>query len=366
MDYLPEVSRIIDYGLAGNQIKVSSQVQLLIKQLIKKGDTRSAEALSKKLLMTQENIKGQNTFIEQPVPVERDNRFPLADRIFYNPNEIWLALPEVIEQEVERFLSYLQNKDKLIQHNIPVNPTMLLHGIPGTGKSKLAAYIASKLKLPLVTARADALISSYLGATSKNIRMLMDYAQTTPCVLFLDEFDALAKGRDDANEIGELKRVVVSLLQNIDTLENVVLIAATNHPHLLDKAVWRRFHYKIEIPPPDVTVRQQIAKKILNEKIDKKILDLFVYLTEGASGADIESTLHKYLRESVLYENDVTINRLLQLAIQVSCPTITFLPNRKKEEIRFVESKYILSYEKIATIFSVSKTYIGKVLKEEQ
>lgn len=366
MDYLPEVSRIIDYGLSGNRSKLVAQIELLIKQLHKKGDARSAEAISNRLLMMQENIKGNNSFIERPVPVERDNRFPLADRIFYTPEEIWLAFPEVVEHEVGRFLSYLKNKDKLLEKNIPVNPTMLLYGPPGTGKSKLAAYIASKLGLPLVTARTDALISSYLGATSKNIRMLMDYAQTTPCILFLDEFDALAKGRDDANEIGELKRVVVSLLQNIDKLDNVVLIAATNHPHLLDKAVWRRFQYKMEISLPDNFVRQQIAKRILDDQIDKKTLDLFIQFTAGISGAEIENVLHEYLRETILHEKDDNINRLLQLAIHISYPEITFLPNKRKEEIILVKSKYDLSYEKLAMIFSVSKTYIAKVLKEEE
>lgn len=366
MDYLPEVSRIIDHGLTGNRAKLTAQVALLIKQLHKKGDTRSADALSNRLLMVKENIKGNNIFLERPVPVERDNRFPLADRMEYASEEIWLALPEVLEQGIDRFLSYLKNKDKLILNNIPVNPTMLLYGPPGTGKSKLAAYIASKLGLPLVTARADALISSYLGATSKNIRMLMDYAQATPCVLFLDEFDALAKGRDDANEIGELKRVVVSLLQNIDMLEGVILIAATNHPHLLDKAVWRRFQYKIEIALPDNIVRQKIAKKILHDVIDKKTLDLFINLTEGASGADIENTVHEYLRETILNENNVSINRLLQLAIHVSCPIITFAHSKRKEEIAFIRAKYNLSYEKLAMVFNVSKTYIAKVLKEEE
>jgi len=84
-----------------------------------------------------------------------------------------LALPQQLEKQISKFLNYIIYKEKLKVENIPVNPTMLLHGAPGTGKSKLAAYIAAKLSLPLVTARSDALVSSYLGSTSKNIRMLM-------------------------------------------------------------------------------------------------------------------------------------------------------------------------------------------------
>ena len=364
MDYLPEISRIIDYGLNGNKKKLTSQVELLIMQLKKKGDVRSAEALHKKLSLAHENIKSQTTAFSPPIPVERDNRFQLADETHINDGDIWLALPENLENYINRFLSYLNNKEKLINEGVPVNPTMILHGPPGTGKTKLAGYIASKLNLPLVTARTDALVSSYLGSTSKNIRMLMDYAQTTPCVLFLDEFDALAKGRDDSNEVGELKRVVVSLLQNIDNLKDVVLIAATNHPELLDKAIWRRFQYKIEVNMPDISIRKRITEKFLMNHIDKKSIDLFTVITEGLSGADIEATIYEYLRENILNDTETPVSRLLQIAISSKIPSIVFLNDNKKQEIMEVKLKFDLSYEKIAKIFNVSKTYISRIVNE--
>ncbi len=362
MEYFPEISRIIDYALAGNKRKLENQVQLLIKQLQKNGDNYSSEIISKKLIST-DDIKGVGLDFLRPLPVEKDNRFPLADLVHYNSNDIWLALPEDIEKNIRLFLLYLEHKEKLFKNNIPINPTMLLYGPPGTGKSKLAGYIAAKLGLPLITARSDALISSYLGSTSKNIRMLMDYAQSTPCVLFLDEFDALAKGRDDSNEIGELKRVVVSLLQNIDSLNNVILIAATNHANLLDKAVWRRFQYKIEISLPDEKVRQLIVQNFIPE-IDQKIIDIFVDLSKGLSGADIEAISHEYLREKILNDDNISINRLLQLVLNVQVNTLTFLKQNKKEEIIYIRKEFNLSYEKIGLIYNLSKTYISKVIKE--
>jgi len=363
MDYLPEITRIIDYGLRGQKQQLYSQINLLIKQLNKKGDIRSAEILLKKISVKDEHITPNAFQFNRPIPVEKDNRFPLADFQKFEVNDIWIELPENLQKNIDLFLSYLENKEKLKSENIPLNPTMLLYGPPGTGKSKLAAYIASQLSLPLITARSDALISSYLGSTSKNIRMLMDYAQEQPCILFLDEFDALAKGRNDANEIGELKRVVVSLLQNIDALDNVILIAATNHPELLDKAVWRRFQYKIEIELPHKEIREAITKHILSD-IDKKNLALFIELTHGLSGADIEAIVYEFKREKVLNNNLLDFKKLLQLALLSHNNNLTFLKHNIKEEVLYIKKKFNLSYEKIAKIFAISKTYVGKILKE--
>ena len=110
---------------------------------------------------------------------------------------------------------------------------MLMYGPPGTGKSRLARHIAGELGLELYVARLDGLISSFLGSTSKNIRALFDFAAKTPCVLFLDEFDAIAKLRGDTQELGELKRVVNSFIQNLDSLgPQSIVLAATNHEEL--------------------------------------------------------------------------------------------------------------------------------------
>src|SRR4029077_10470965 len=108
-------------------------------------------------------------------------------------------------------------------------PSLLIYGPPGCGKTQLARHVAEELHLPLLTARVDTIVSSYLGNTSKNIRSLFEHAMARPCVLFLDEFDAIAKLRDDQHELGELKRVVISLLQNIDALDSsITLIPATD------------------------------------------------------------------------------------------------------------------------------------------
>jgi len=364
MNYLSEVAKIVNYGVNNEHSKLLSQVKLLIKNLRTDGDLISADALEGSLKVTKKSIQPQTNskMFERPLPVEKDSRFPLADKYYYNKNEIWIELPHSSKETINRFIKYYEHKEILIENNIPVNSSLLLYGPPGTGKTKTASYIASMLELPLVVARTDALISSYLGATSKNIRMLMDYAQTTPCVLFLDEFDALAKVRDDSNEIGELKRVVVTLLQNIDALKDVVLIAATNHEKLLDKAVWRRFNYKIEMPYPDTEIRESILKKIIREDIDKKIIDIFTELTQNMSGADIESICFEYLKEKAI-NGEAHISNLLFLVLLEKIPSLKLANVTKKDLILSIKSNYNLSYEKISIILNISKSYVAKVIQ---
>src|SRR5262249_50918218 len=129
---------------------------------------------------------------------------------------------------------------------------VLLAGAPGNGKTSLAEGLAQAMMVPLIVPRYDGLIASYLGETASRLRKLFDHFRTKACVLFFDEFDTLGKERGDEHETGEIKRVVSSLLLQIDDLpSHVVVVTATNHPELLDRAVWRRFQLRFELPAPN-------------------------------------------------------------------------------------------------------------------
>jgi AAA+ superfamily predicted ATPase len=141
--------------------------------------------------------------------------------------------------------------DLLRSHGIEPRNRILLVGEPGNGKTSLAEALAGELAVPLLVVRYEAIVGSYLGETAVRLARLFDRVRARRCVLFFDEFDAIGKERGDKHETGEIKRVVSSLLLNVDALPSyVVTVAATNHPELLDRAIWRRFQLRLELPKP--------------------------------------------------------------------------------------------------------------------
>lgn len=157
--------------------------------------------------------------------------------------EVRIAVNELIEEHHRR--------DLLRSHGVEPRHRLLFVGPPGGGKTTLAEAIATELAIPLLSVRYEGLIGSYLGETAGRMETLFAAVRVRPCVLFFDEFDAVAKERGDTHETGEIKRVVSSLLLQVDKLpSHVVVIAATNHAELLDRAVWRRMQLRLELPHP--------------------------------------------------------------------------------------------------------------------
>lgn len=162
-----------------------------------------------------------------------------------------LVIPDIALLACKQLIEEQQRADVLRSHSLEPRHRILLVGPPGNGKTSLAEAIAEALALPFFIVRYETMIGSYLGETATRLKRMFDYARTTPCILFFDEFDAIGKERGDKHETGEIKRVVSSLLMQIDELPSyTVVIAATNHAELLDRAVWRRFQLRIELPKP--------------------------------------------------------------------------------------------------------------------
>lgn len=162
-----------------------------------------------------------------------------------------LVLSAAVRRAVNELVEEHHRRDLLRSHGVEPRHRLLLVGPPGGGKTTLAEALATELAVPLLVVRYEGLIGSFLGETASRLQTLFASVRTRPCVLFFDEFDAIAKERGDTHETGEIKRVVSSLLLQVDQLPSyVITVAATNHAELLDRAVWRRMQLKLELPPP--------------------------------------------------------------------------------------------------------------------
>jgi SpoVK/Ycf46/Vps4 family AAA+-type ATPase len=162
-----------------------------------------------------------------------------------------LVLSETSRKGLEQLIEEQHRADLLRAHGLEPRSRVLLVGPPGTGKTTVAEAIAEAVAVPLFVVRYENMIGSYLGETAARLMRVFDYARTTPCVLFFDEFDAIGKERGDIHETGEIKRVVTSLLMQVDELPSYTIVAAaTNHPELLDRAAWRRFQLRLNFPLP--------------------------------------------------------------------------------------------------------------------
>lgn len=214
-----------------------------------------------------------------------------------------VILSNDVQEAISDFINEYRHAELLRAHSLEPRHTLLLVGPPGNGKTSLAEIIASELGLPFLTIRYDAVVGSYLGETASRIRKIIDYASTMPCVLFFDEFDAIGKERGDNHETGEIKRVVSSLLVQMDSLPtHAIVICATNHPELLDRAVWRRFELKLDIPLPGAIELQEWFRRFersIGEKLGMTASQ-FSKRMAGTNFAEVEAFTLDVRRKLVL------------------------------------------------------------------
>lgn len=167
-----------------------------------------------------------------------------------------LVLPAPVVDAFAEVVEEQHRIEVLRAHGLEPRHRLLVVGPPGTGKTSLAEAMAEALLVPLAVLRYEMIIGSFLGETGARLAQVFEWARTRRCVLFLDEFDAIAKERGDEHDTGEVKRVVSSLLMLVDEMpSHVVVVAASNHPELLDRAVDRRFEVKLSLPTPTPSAR---------------------------------------------------------------------------------------------------------------
>ena len=225
-----------------------------------------------------------------------------------------LLLPEVVNAATRELIEEHNRADLLRAHNLEPRHRVLLAGPPGNGKTSLAEALAAELMVPLLVVRYESVIASYLGETAVRLSRLFEQVRTRHCVLFFDEFDVVGKERGDIHETGEIKRVVSSLLLQIDDLpSHVVVVTATNHPELLDRAVWRRFQLRLHLPPPSLALAQEWLRR-LERRMDTKLGYSPVTLTKklkGLSFSELEQFGLDVYRQYVLRLPDADLRTII-------------------------------------------------------
>jgi SpoVK/Ycf46/Vps4 family AAA+-type ATPase len=246
------------------------------------------------------------------VPFEREKQLPLVETIVPERRASDLVLKRTNQHLLLSLVNEFRKRDTLGAHGLRPRSRLLFCGPPGCGKTLCAEVFANEVKLPLLVVNMDVIVSSLLGETATNLRKVFDYASAQPVVLLLDEFDAIARLRDDETLNGELRRVVNSLLTLIEKFTGQgFIIAATNHERQLDPAIWRRFDEIVFFEKPDhYQVIRLVSLKFKNFKRDfdsAEVAEAF----ENFSHADIERVCFNAIRRAILSGQRIVTKRVL-------------------------------------------------------
>jgi SpoVK/Ycf46/Vps4 family AAA+-type ATPase len=321
---------------------IQSMLSVVVEEERKRGHTTLAEQLETILrksnhLSDSEQLslvspakngtgKSKNSIskedVAQPLTVLSDKRRFNHPFIVTIPRERLrhhMVLSDAVEERFQRIEREYAARDRLAHYGFKYRQKIVLYGSPGCGKTMGAERIAWNTGLPLVKVRFDAMVSSYLGETATNLREVFETAAANPCLLFIDECDALAKSREDAQEVGEIKRVVNTFLQLLDEYEvsNGLLVAATNLTKFLDEAVWRRFDDVIEVPKPtEPEVRAILEQTLASIEVGSIDWDAIVKKLTGFSAAQIVKISQNAAKRAILDREELVIQEHLEDAIQ--------------------------------------------------
>jgi SpoVK/Ycf46/Vps4 family AAA+-type ATPase len=390
LEHFPIIHALCRAALADPNEAVRRQVERLREALASKGEAKEADALTQLLAASGRQVAmspsrlvrsrsgfgaGEALTPQVGLPVDRETAVPLASVVF--PSEVDEEPPVLgadLGQAIRSLIEEWRSRERLEALRVEIARSCLVYGAPGTGKTRLALWICRELKLPAVVAKLDGLVSSFLGTTSRNIGQLFAFAARYQCVLLLDEFDAIAKVRDDPQEVGEIKRVVNTLLQNLDARRSAGLtIGVTNHEALLDSAVWRRFDVQLAVPKPAFEARLEIVRRLIPPLAFEAVeMRLLAWLSEGMSGADLESLILSIKKAVVLREEEIDLVALLRQILVLHSgragserTQALKLDAARLSKMLLAAPELRLHQYDLATLFKKNKATVSRWLREE-
>lgn len=385
--YFNIIQALCRTALSNPNDAVRHQITRLKENLEKDGYIKEAKSLAGLLSSTQGLVEMSPSKIQQsfvvsgreelisktPIPVDKESSTPLAEVFFSSdlPDEM-PSFGENIQLAIQSIVNEWANFDKLLEINATPASSCLIYGLPGTGKTHLAKWLSKQIGIPVVMARLEGLMSSFLGTTSRNIGNLFAFANRYNCVLLLDEFDAIAKLRNDPQEVGEVKRVVNTLLQSLDSRhEKGFTIGVTNHEGLLDPAIWRRFDIQIEIPKPSPEVMMLLLKKfLLPLKFNDSEIKFLAWSLENSSGADAEM-LSKWVKRAFVLEKEIDfVSVMKQFALlnsgRVDADKRNIMLHSDEDLINMLlnNKNYSFKQKDIAPLFRMTPSSLSKQLSK--
>jgi hypothetical protein len=296
------IPKLVEAGLAGNRQRLELLALTAIR-ILKAGSPEIAEQLGTLLAKYSANGTALRWHSAEPPPADADAGLALM-RIMPVDDAAEPVFEPSVQATVNRFLRERHESERLLREGFAPPRTLLLKGAPGTGKTMLASSLAQQLGLRLVVLDLATAISSFLGKTGSNLRRSLDYARANPCLLLLDEFDAIGKRRDDTTEVGELKRIVNVLLKELEEWPlHSVLVAATNHPELLDPAINRRFDVVLQIPLPGEAESKAILMQACGRfasTFPEGFLAAIARTLAGGNGSELDTLAKGVIRRHVV------------------------------------------------------------------
>lgn len=347
------IIELVSDALAGKRESLLMRLRVMAKRL-KKESPELAGKLENLIISTggATAVERAQPLVPKAAPVDADTRQKLLVETYPVVIDVEPVWPNKTDVQLNRFVVEWEMKERLYKEGLHPSRSLLMGGPPGVGKTLAAKWLAFKLDMPLLTLDLASVMSSYLGKTGNNIRAVLNYASSFPCVLLLDEFDAIAKKRDDATDVGELKRLVTVLLQAIDEWPNTsVLIAATNHSELLDPAAWRRFDRVIDFEYP---TQELIKKYLISKNIGESLAEFISTRLNKVSYAVIERAVNQARRNSIIENVPLSSSLIDEL-----------LDTESLEDVIKTMSTENVSQRKIALDLGIPRSQVRKFVKVE-